>query len=330
MRREYFQIMSEQKKERFTKVSGGKYLSEEVDRYIEMVGSAYSEALEELEELKKQNLKDSETFKQEQEKTITTLAQERKTHQKEMADLNERLKSERISKDVAIAKVNDIEKTKTDNTADIEKISQALEAEKAHKSNLQNELDSEKEQKTLLQKQLAEKLAEQKALLESQLAEQKALLKSELDKALEDNAKLQQEKAMLKVTFDNGSLGNANNYIDLLKRTSDMANDYVRDIEDKMTQLETEANTRADEQLNQAQTQATNIVDEAKDQSDKIIEEATNQASVMVKKAEAKRQELLTRTRTEYEGIRGLIEQASKEYADMATSAKEEDLEWDS
>jgi len=49
----------------------------------------------------------------------------------------------------------------------------------------------------------------------------------------------------------------------------------------------------------------------------------------MIKKAEAKRQEILTRTRTEYEGIRGLIEQASKEYANMAASAKE-DIEWDS
>ena len=319
MRREYFQIMSEQK-ERFTKVSGGKkYLSEEVDRYIEMICSAYSEALEELEELKKQHLKDSKNFKQEKEKTIDTMAQERETHQKEIADLNEQLKSERISKDAAIAKANDIEKTKEDNAADIEKISQVLEAEKGYKNNLQNELDSEKEQKALLQKQLEEKLAEQKALLQNKL-----------DKALEDNAKLQKEKTTLKTAFDNGSLGNANNYIDLLKRTSDMTNEYVRDIEDKMNQLETEANTRADEQLNQAQAQATNIVDEAKGQSDKIIEEATNQASAMVKKAEVKRQELLTRTRSEYEGIRGLIEQASKEYSDMATNAKEKDLEWDS
>jgi Alanyl-tRNA synthetase len=311
--------MSEQK-ERFTKVSGGKmYLSEEVDRYIEIVGSAYAEALEELEELKKQNIKDSDKFKQEQEKTIQTLAQERKTRQQEIAELNERLKSERISKDAAIAKANDIEKVKTDNTADIEKFNQLLAEAKESNGKLQDELNSEKEQKVLVQKQLEEKLAEQKISIQR-----------ELDKALEDNEKLQQEKEALKATLDNGSLGNANNYIDLLKRTSDMANEYVRDIEDKMNQLENEANTKADEQLNQAQAQATNIVDEAKTQSDKIVEEATNQASMMVKKAEAKRQELLTRTRTEYDGIRGLIEQASKEYANMATNAKEEDLEWDS
>ena len=340
--------MSE-KKERFTKVSGGKmYLSEEVDRYIEIVGSAYSEALEELDELKEQKIKDSENFKQEQEKIINSLAKERQTSQKEIADLNERLKSERISKDVAIAKANDIEKTKTDNTGDIEKISQALEAEKEQKAllqkqleeelaeathtkdNLQNELNSEKEQNALLQKQLEEKLAEQEISLQSQLAEQKSLLQSELDKVLEDNAKLQQEKVTLEATLNNGSLGHAGNYIDLLKRTSDMADAYVRDIEEKMDQLEAEAKAKVDEQLNQSQNQVTNIVSEAQTQSTQIIDEATSKADKMIKKAEAKRQEILTRTRTEYEGIRGLIEQASKEYANMATTAKEEDIEWDS
>ena len=91
--------MSEQK-ERFTKVSGGKmYLSEEVDRYIDIIGSAYAEALAELEALKEQNLQDNENFKQEQEKTVTTLAQERKTSQKEIADLNELLKVERVLKE---------------------------------------------------------------------------------------------------------------------------------------------------------------------------------------------------------------------------------------
>ena len=307
--------MSE-KKERFTKVSGGKmYLSEEVDRYIEIVGNAYAEALEELDELKEQNLKASENFKQEQEKTIQTLAQERKTRQKEIAELNESLKSERISKEAALAKANDIEKNKLDNTADIEKVNQLLVEAKESNGNLRNELNSEKEQKTVLQKQLEE---------------QKSLLQEELAKAQEDNAKLQQEKTTLKATLDNGSLGHAGNYIDLLKRTSDMADAYVSDIEDKMNQLENEANTKTEEQLSQAREQATNIVGEAKGQSDRIIEEATNQASTMVKKAEAKRQEILMRTRTEYEGIRGLIEQASKEYVNMATSAKEEDLEWDS
>jgi len=303
MRREYFQIMSEQKG-RFTKVSGGKYLSEEVDRYIEIVSSAYSEALEELEKVKEQNLKDSENFKQEQEKTAQTLVSERKTSQKEIAELNESLKSERMLKEEALAKANDIENTKVDNTGDIEKISQALEAEKAHKSNLQKELAEAQSNRDRLQSQLA--------------------------KAQEDNAKLQQEKATLKATMEHGSLGNAGNYIDLLTRTSDMADTYVRDIEDRMNQLEAQANVKADEQLSQAREQAINVVSEAKAQSTKIIDEATSKADTMIKKAEAKRQEILTRTRTEYEGIRGLIEQASKEYASIATNAKEEDIEWDS
>jgi len=296
--------MSE-KKERFTKVSGGKmYLSEEVDRYIEIIGSAYAEALEELEKIKEQNLKDNENFKQEQEKTITTLAQERKTSQKEIAELNELLKGERVLKEEALAKANDIENAKADNAGDIEKISQALEAEKAHKSNLQKELAEAQSNSDKLQSQLA--------------------------KAQEDSEKLQQEKATLQATIDNGSLGHAGNYIDLLTRTSDMADTYVRDIEDRMNQLEAQANVKADEQLSQAREQATNTISEAKAQSTQIIDEAIGKADTMIKKAEAKRQEILTRTRTEYEGIRGLIEQASKEYASIATNAKEEDIEWDS
>jgi len=263
--------MSENK-ERFTRVSGGKmYLSEEVDRYFEIVGSAYSEALEELEELKEQNLRDSENFKQEQEKTISLLAQERKTSQKEIADLNECLKSERVSK--------------------------------GDTTNLQKELAEAKSNRDKLQ--------------------------SELAKAQEDNKQLQQEKATLEEATNNSSLGHAGNYIDLLTRASDMADTYVRDIEDKMNQLEAQANTKADEQLSQAREQATNVVIEAKAQSTQIIDEATSKADTMIKKAEAKRQEILTRTRTEYEGIRGLIEQASKEYANIATNAKEEDIEWD-
>ena len=295
--------MSE-KKERFTKVSGGKmYLSEEVDRYIEIIGSAYAEALEELEKIKEQNLKDNENFKQEQEKTITTLAQERKTSQKEIAELNELLKGERVLKEEALAKANDIENAKADNAGDIEKISQALEAEKAHKSDLQKELAEAQSNSDKLQSQLA--------------------------KAQEDSEKLQQEKATLQATIDNGSLGHAGNYIDLLTRTSDMADTYVRDIEDRMNQLEAQANVKADEQLSQAREQATNTISEAKAQSTQIIDEAIGKADTMIKKAEAKRQEILTRTRTEYEGIRGLIEQASKEYASIATNAKE-DIEWDS
>ena len=292
--------MSEQKN-RFTKVSGGKYLSEEVDRYIEMIGSAYSEALAELEELKAQNLKDSENFKQEQEKITQTLEQERKTRQKEIAELNERLKSEHISK------------------GDTDNLQNELAKAISNRDSLQNELDSEKEQKALLQKQLEEKLADQKALLQSQLA-----------KVQEDNKRLQQEKSTLEEATNNSSLGNAGKYIDLLTRTSDMADTYVRDVEDRMNQLEAETNTKSDEQLSQAREQATNVVSEAQAQSTQIIEEATGKADTMIKKAEAKRQEILTRTRTEYEGIRGLIEQASKEYASMATNAKEEDLEWDS
>jgi hypothetical protein len=108
-----------------------------------------------------------------------------------------------------------------------------------------------------------------------------------------------------------------------------MADAYVRDIEDKMNQLEAEATNKACEQLNQAQSQVTNIVSEAQTKSTQIIDEATSKANDMIQKAETKRQEILTRTRVEYEGIRGLIEQASKEYANMATSAKD-DLEWDS
>jgi len=286
--------MSEQKEMRFTKVSGGKmYLSEEVDGYIEILRNAYSEVLTELDSIKEESAKTREGFTKEQEKANQLLASERVEQQEKLTKLNEELQQEQAAKDTALAQVSNIEKIKADHEANLDQLKNVLAKEQQQQKSLQQELEVAKERGTDLEEQLA--------------------------KAHDANNKLQREKVVLKETADNSSISNASDYISLLKRTADMTDTYVRDIEEKMSQLETQAKTRCETQIS-----------EAHQQSASILEEANGKALNMIKKAESKRQEILTRTRTEYEGIRGLIEQSSKEYGDMATSAKEEQLEWDS
>ena len=289
-----FEVMSEQKEMRFTKVSGGKmYLSEEVDGYIEILRNAYSEVLTELDSIKEESAKTREGFTKEQEKANQLLASERVEQQEKLTKLNEELQQEQAAKDTALAQVSNIEKIKADHEANLDQLKNVLAKEQQQQKSLQQELEVAKERGTDLEEQLA--------------------------KAHDANNKLQREKVVLKETADNSSISNASDYISLLKRTADMTDTYVRDIEEKMSQLETQAKTRCETQIS-----------EAHQQSASILEEANGKALNMIKKAESKRQEILTRTRTEYEGIRGLIEQSSKEYGDMATSAKEEQLEWDS
>ena len=293
--------MSEQKDMRFTKVSGGKmYLAEEVNGYIEILRNAYSEALTELDSVKEQSAKTQESFAKEKEKAKQVLEGERAEQQKELTKLKESLQQEQEAKTTAIASLSEMEKAKMATTDDVAKVNKMLIDEKDIRKSIQQELADTKEQKNILQ--------QQKDTLQQQLTVAKA-----------DNDNLQQEKAALVEADKNKSFGNAGDYISLLKRTSDTADAYVRDIEEKMNQLESEAKTKCETQINQAHYQSASI-----------LEEANSKALNMIKKAEGKRQEILTRTRTEYEGIRGLIEQASKEYGEMASNAKEEELEWDS
>ena len=286
--------MSEQKDMRFTKVSGGKmYLAEEVDGYIEILRNAYSEVITELDNVKEESVNDQEHFSKEQEKATQLFESERAKQQEEMTKLNEHLQQEQNAKEAALTSLREIEKTKVAESANIEKVNKMLADEKNSKDTIQQELVKVKEEKDTLQQQLIEARA--------------------------DNDNLQQEKDALVEADNNRGFGNASDYISLLKRTADTADNYVRDIEEKMNQLEVEAKTKCETQISQAHQQSASI-----------LEDANTKALNMIKKAENKRQEILTRTRTEYEGIRGLIEQSSKEYGDMASSAKEEKLEWDS
>ena len=286
--------MSEQKDMRFTKVSGGKmYLSEEVDGYIEILRNAYSEVLTELDSVKEVSAKTQESFAKEQEKAKQLLESERAKQQEKLTKLNEHLQQEQKAKEAAIASLSELEKSKVAATEDVETINKMLADEKDNKNNVQQELAKVKEQKDVLQQQL--------------------------DKAKAVNDKLQQENANLKESANSGSLRSAGDYISLLKRTADTADTYVRDIEETMNQLEAQAKTKCETKISQAHQESASI-----------LEDANTKALNMIKKAENKRQEILTRTRTEYEGIRGLIEQSSKEYGEMASSAKEEQLEWDS
>ena len=303
-----FEVMSEQREMRFTKVSGGKmYLSEEVDGYIEILRNAYSEVLTELESVKEQSAKSQESFTKEQEQSNQVLKSERAKQQEKLAKLNASLQQEQEAKEATMAQLKELEKLKLVDKENIEKVNKMLADGKNSKNAIQQELADTKEQKDILQQELAD------------TKEQKTTLQQQLAKAKVDNDRLQQEKVMLEENANSGSLGNADDYISLLKRTADTADTYVRDIEEKMSQLEDEAKTRCETQISQAHQESANI-----------IEDANSKALNMIKKAENKRQEILTRTRTEYEGIRGLIEQASKEYGEMASNAKEEELEWDS
>jgi len=286
--------MSEQKDMRFTKVSGGKmYLSEEVDGYIEILRNAYSEVLTELKGVKEQSAKNQENFAKEQEKAKQMLESERAEQQGKLTKLNESLQQEQKAKEANLVSLSELEKAKGSATENLEKVNKMLADERSSKQSIQQELAKIKEQKDALQQQLVEAKA--------------------------DNDNLQKEKATLVESNNNKSFGNASDYISLLKRTADTADSYVRDIEEKMNQLEMQAQTKCETQISQAHQESANI-----------LEDANTKALSMIKKAENKRQEILTRTKTEYEGIRGLIERSSKEYGDMATNAKEEQLEWDS
>ena len=110
MRREYLKVMKGQKDSRFTQVGDGKmYLSEEVDGYIGILSSAYSEVIEELEIIKEQSLKDKESFKQENVGKIDKALEE------EREDKGNLQKELEIEKEQKVLMQNQLEEARRNN-----------------------------------------------------------------------------------------------------------------------------------------------------------------------------------------------------------------------
>jgi len=284
------------KQTRFTEIENGKmYLSEEVDAYIEMLSGAYTEISEEVDTLQAQRAKVDTTKVDELEKAKATLeeqlkrcSEEKTAYEAQLKKQAEELRAERQARKMA--------------EENLSKLKELLN-EKESDNSLKIELEDERENNIRLQKQLD--------------SERRRVNKLQADK-----------KQLEEENFKKTDEGKAEAYISLLERTNEMADTYVQDIESKMGQLHEEAKASAQEALSSANEQSAKVLEEANSKAEAMIAQAEEKSGTMISEASKKRNEVMARAKAEYDGIRKLIEKASKEYAGMVEDASKDEVDW--
>ena len=338
------------KQTRFTVIKNGKmYLSEEVDTYIEMLRGAYQELSEEMEELKRQSVKekeqsekDKESLKSELEKVQALLADKPtqvdnvdmakiKGLEKANSFLEEKLKKYTNEKETLTKQVQQYEKEKNACEAQLKKQTEEF---KKQAEEIRTERQARRSAEAKLSK--LEEISNEKegdSSLEIELEDEREKnirLQRKLDSERRKTNQLQADKKQLEEeSFKKTDEGKAEAYISLLERTTDMSDAYVQDIESKMNQLHEGAKASAEEALSSANEQAAKVLEEANSKAEAMIAGAEEKSSTMLSEASKKRNEAMARAKAEYDGIRNLIEKASKEYVEMASNTSKDRVDWD-